>query len=40
MPLEGEYEPSTSGHARRQAEAFEASDGQEANTLRGARSSC
>jgi len=35
MPLEGEYAPSTSGHARRQAEAFEASAGQEANTLRG-----
>ena len=35
MPLEGEYAPSTSGYARRQAEAFEASDGREANTLRG-----
>ncbi len=35
MPLEGEYAPSTSGYARRQAEAFEASAGQEANTLRG-----
>jgi deazaflavin-dependent oxidoreductase (nitroreductase family) len=35
MPLEGEYAPSTSGWARKQAEAFEASDGAEANTLRG-----
>ena len=35
MPLEGEYAPSTSGWARRQAEAFEASDGAKANTLRG-----
>jgi deazaflavin-dependent oxidoreductase (nitroreductase family) len=35
MPLEGDYGPSTSGWARRQAEAFEASDGREANTLRG-----
>ncbi|MGC4189758.1 MAG: nitroreductase family deazaflavin-dependent oxidoreductase [Thermomicrobiales bacterium] len=34
MPLTGEYEPSTSAWAREQAEAFEASDGQEANTLR------
>jgi deazaflavin-dependent oxidoreductase (nitroreductase family) len=35
MPLEGEYEPSTSGWARKQAEAFEASNGEQANTLRG-----
>lgn len=35
MPLQGEYEPSTSDWARKQAEAFEASNGAEANTLRG-----
>ena len=35
MPLEGEYEPSTSGWARKQAEAFEASNGETSNTLRG-----
>jgi deazaflavin-dependent oxidoreductase (nitroreductase family) len=35
MPLTGEYEPSTSAWSRKQTEAFEASDGQEANTLRG-----
>ncbi len=35
MPLEGEYEPSTSGWARRQAEEFESSAGAKANTLRG-----
>ena len=35
MPLTGEYEPSTSEWARKQAELFEATDGQEANTLRG-----
>ncbi len=35
MPLQGEYQPSTSEWARKQAEAFEASDGAEANTLRG-----
>lgn len=35
MPLTGEYEPSTSAWARKQTEAFEASDGREANTLRG-----
>ena len=34
MPLEGEYAPSTSGWARRQAEAYEATGGAEANTLR------
>lgn len=35
MPIEGEYTPSTSSWARNQAEAFEASDGTEANELRG-----
>lgn len=35
MPLTGEYAPSTSAWARKQAEAFEASDGAEANTLQG-----
>ena len=35
MPLRGEYAPSTSEWARKQAEAFEASHGAEANTLRG-----
>jgi deazaflavin-dependent oxidoreductase (nitroreductase family) len=35
MPLQGEYAPGTSAWARKQAERFEASDGAEANTLRG-----
>lgn len=35
MPLEGEYEPGTSSWARKQAEAFEASDGQTSNNLQG-----
>ncbi len=35
MPLVGEYEPSTSDWARKQAEAFEASNGQENGALRG-----
>jgi deazaflavin-dependent oxidoreductase (nitroreductase family) len=35
MPLTGTYEPSTSEWARTQAEKFEASNGAEANTLRG-----
>lgn len=35
MPLTGEYEPSTSDWAREQAERFEASNGSEANELRG-----
>lgn len=35
MPLTGEYKPSTSDWARKQAEAFEASNGDKANTLRG-----
>ncbi|MBO0610551.1 nitroreductase family deazaflavin-dependent oxidoreductase [Myceligenerans salitolerans] len=33
--LEGEYVPSTAGWVRDQVEAFEASGGREANTLRG-----
>jgi deazaflavin-dependent oxidoreductase (nitroreductase family) len=35
MALTGEYKPSTSEWARKQAETFEASDGAEANLLRG-----
>ncbi|WP_029290364.1 nitroreductase family deazaflavin-dependent oxidoreductase [Cellulomonas sp. HZM] len=35
MPLSGEYAPSTSDHAREQAELYEATDGREGNTLRG-----
>ena len=35
MPLTGEYEPSTAGWARKQAERYEASDGAEATDLRG-----
>ncbi|MEV4687485.1 nitroreductase family deazaflavin-dependent oxidoreductase [Microbacterium sp. LWH3-1.2] len=35
MPLTGEYKPSTSDWARKQAEAFEASNGEKANTMRG-----
>ncbi len=35
MPLTGTYAPSTSDWARKQAEKFEASNGAEANTLRG-----
>ena len=35
MPLDGEYQPSTSGWARRQAERYEATDGREANDLQG-----
>jgi deazaflavin-dependent oxidoreductase (nitroreductase family) len=35
MPLTGEYAPSTDEWARTQAEQFEASGGQKANTLRG-----
>jgi len=34
MPLEGDYEPSTIGWVREQVEAYEASGGQRANTLR------
>jgi F420H(2)-dependent quinone reductase len=35
MPLAGEYAPSTAGWARKQVERFEATDGREANDLRG-----
>lgn len=35
MPLTGEYKPSTSEWARVQAEKFEATQGAEADTLRG-----
>jgi deazaflavin-dependent oxidoreductase (nitroreductase family) len=35
MPLNGEYIPSTADWARTQAETFEATDGAEANDLRG-----
>ncbi|WP_344090605.1 nitroreductase family deazaflavin-dependent oxidoreductase [Microbacterium deminutum] len=35
MPLTGEYKPSTSDWARKQAEAYEASGGAHANLLRG-----
>ncbi|WP_146841754.1 nitroreductase family deazaflavin-dependent oxidoreductase [Cellulomonas composti] len=35
MPLSGEYAPSTSEHARRQAELYEATDGREGNEMRG-----
>jgi F420H(2)-dependent quinone reductase len=34
MPLEGEYEPSPTQWVREQVEAYEASGGQRANTLR------
>jgi deazaflavin-dependent oxidoreductase (nitroreductase family) len=35
MPLKGDYEPSSAGWARKQAERYEASQGAEANDLRG-----
>ena len=35
MPLSGEYEPSTSEWARKQAERYEATNGEEAGDLRG-----
>lgn len=35
MPLTGEYEPSTSDWARKQAETFEASNGHEGGSLNG-----
>jgi deazaflavin-dependent oxidoreductase (nitroreductase family) len=35
MPLDGDYAPSTSGWARRQAEKYEASDGRDAPDLEG-----
>ena len=37
MPLTGEYEPSTSDWARKQAELYEASGGTEGVDLRGHR---
>jgi deazaflavin-dependent oxidoreductase (nitroreductase family) len=35
MPLTGEYAPSTAGWARKQAERYEATNGEEANDHRG-----
>lgn len=35
MPLTGEYEPSTSDWARKQAEKYEATDGAEGNDIQG-----
>lgn len=35
MPLSGEYEPSTSAWARKQAELYEATNGREGGDLRG-----
>ena len=35
MPLSGDYAPSTSGWARKQAELYEATDGKEGGDLRG-----
>lgn len=35
MPLDGEYAPSTAGWARKQAERYQASNGNEAADLRG-----
>jgi deazaflavin-dependent oxidoreductase (nitroreductase family) len=35
MPLTGEYAPSTAGRARKQVERYEATNGKEANDLRG-----
>jgi deazaflavin-dependent oxidoreductase (nitroreductase family) len=35
MPLTGDYEPSTASWARKQAERYEATDGAQANDLRG-----
>ena len=35
MPLTGDYEPSTAGWARKQAERYEATNGTEASDLRG-----
>jgi deazaflavin-dependent oxidoreductase (nitroreductase family) len=35
MPLSGEYAPSTAGWARKQAEAYEASGGEQAADMRG-----
>ena len=39
MPLQGEYEPSTSRRSRKQVERYEATDGDEAGDLRGGPSS-
>ncbi|HTG41231.1 MAG TPA: nitroreductase/quinone reductase family protein, partial [Methylomirabilota bacterium] len=35
MPLTGEYAPSTAGWARKQVDRYEATNGEEANDLRG-----
>jgi deazaflavin-dependent oxidoreductase (nitroreductase family) len=35
MPLSGEYAPSSSDWARKQAERYEATDGADANTIQG-----
>ena len=35
MPLQGEYEPSTSSWSRKQTELFEATNGEEGGDLRG-----
>jgi deazaflavin-dependent oxidoreductase (nitroreductase family) len=35
MPLSGEYAPSTSDHARKQAELYEATGGTQANEMHG-----
>ena len=35
MPLDGDYAPSTAGWARKQADRYEATRGEEANDLRG-----
>ncbi|GAA2703879.1 nitroreductase family deazaflavin-dependent oxidoreductase [Actinoplanes palleronii] len=35
MPLTGEYEPSTSDWARKQAEKYDATDGAQANDIQG-----
>jgi deazaflavin-dependent oxidoreductase (nitroreductase family) len=35
MPLSGEYAPSTAAWARKQADTYEATDGTQANDLRG-----
>jgi len=35
MPLEGEYEPSTSARSRKQIELYEATNGEEGGDLRG-----
>ena len=35
MPLTGEYEPATAARTREQVEAYEASNGAEANDMRG-----